>query len=181
MTFRFRAILYSSMPLCNPLICSLMFNLSNITKTCPVQVFTEIFSEEKIEKFISKCSTFFYIFAQNIHCGFGEVVLTSTHNVSFGSKLRKLGIPLYTPILLYLSVIMQTCPCNVYPLEPHFYIGKLGYAGVYLFFLFLLQNIDCGYSVEPPRRGGSNEYPQSMFWSKNKKNRYTPANPSFTI
>ena len=34
--------------------------------------------------------------------------------------------------------------------------------------------------LEPPRQGGSNEYPQSMFWSKNKKNRYTPANPSFT-
>ena len=26
-------------------------------------------------------------------------------------------------------------------------------------------------------RGGSNEYPQSMFWSKNKKNSYTPAYP----
>ena len=25
------------------------------------------------------------------------------------------------------------------------------------------QNIDCGYSLEPPLRGGSNEYPQSMF------------------
>ena len=25
------------------------------------------------------------------------------------------------------------------------------------------QNIDCGYSLEPPRRGGSNEYPQFMF------------------
>ena len=25
------------------------------------------------------------------------------------------------------------------------------------------QNIDCGYSFEPPQRGGSNEYPQSMF------------------
>ena len=25
------------------------------------------------------------------------------------------------------------------------------------------QNIDCGYSLEPPRRGGSNEYSQSMF------------------
>ena len=49
--------------------------------------------------------------------------------------------------------IMKTCPCNVYPLEPHFYIVKLGYAGVYLFFLFLLQNIDYGYSLEPPRRG----------------------------
>ena len=58
---------------------------------------------------------------------------------------------------------MKICPCNVYPPEPHFYIAKLGYAGVYLFFLFLLQNIDCGYSLEPPRRGGSNVYPQSMF------------------
>ena len=26
------------------------------------------------------------------------------------------------------------------------------------------QNIDCGYSLEPPRRGGSNEYPQSIFF-----------------
>ena len=25
------------------------------------------------------------------------------------------------------------------------------------------QNIDCGCSLEPPRRGGSNEYQQSMF------------------
>ena len=25
------------------------------------------------------------------------------------------------------------------------------------------QNIDCGYSLEPPRRGGSNEYPKYMF------------------
>ena len=25
------------------------------------------------------------------------------------------------------------------------------------------QNIDCGYSLELPHRGGSNEYPQSMF------------------
>ena len=37
------------------------------------------------------------------------------------------------------------------------------------FFLIFAQNIDCGYTLEPPRRGGSNEYPQSMFWSKNKE------------
>ena len=37
-------------------------------------------------------------------------------------------------------------------------------------FLFFAENIDCGYTLEPPKRGGSNEYPQSMFWSKNKKN-----------
>ena len=36
-------------------------------------------------------------------------------------------------------------------------------------FLILAQNRDCGYTLEPARRGGSNEYPQFMFWSKNKK------------
>ena len=30
--------------------------------------------------------------------------------------------------------------------------------------------MDCGYSLEPPRRGGSNGYPQSMFLSRNMKN-----------
>ena len=46
-------------------------------------------------------------------------------------------------------------------------------------FLIFAQNIDCGYTLELPQRGGSNEYPQFMFSSKNKKNRYTPANPIF--
>ena len=49
------------------------------------------------------------------------------------------------------------------PLKPHFYIVKLGFTGVDIIFLISIQNIDCGYSLEPPRRGGSNEYPQSMF------------------
>ena len=42
------------------------------------------------------------------------------------------------------------------------------------------QNIDCGYSLEPPRQDGSNEYPQSMFLSRTTKKMYTPVNPSFT-
>ena len=37
-------------------------------------------------------------------------------------------------------------------------------------FLFLSKNICCGYSLEAPRRGASNEYPQHMFSSRNKKN-----------
>ena len=41
------------------------------------------------------------------------------------------------------------------------------------------QNIDCGYSLEPPRRGGSNEFPQSMFLSRNKKNNVYPCKPQF--
>ena len=41
------------------------------------------------------------------------------------------------------------------------------------------QNIDCGYSLEPPRRGGSNEYPQAMLLSRNKKNNVYPCKPKF--
>ena len=41
------------------------------------------------------------------------------------------------------------------------------------------QNIDCGYSLKPPRRGGSNEYQQSMFMSRNKKNNVYPCKPQF--
>ena len=35
-------------------------------------------------------------------------------------------------------------------------------------FLIFAQNIDCGYKLGPPRPGGSNEYSQSMFWSKKR-------------
>ena len=59
--------------------------------------------------------------------------------------------------------ITKTCPYNFYPLKPHFYILKLGFTGVYIIALICAQNIDCGYLLELPRRGGSNEYPQSMF------------------
>ena len=45
-------------------------------------------------------------------------------------------------IFIHFTDIRKTCPCNVYPLKPHFYIAKLRYAEVYLFFLFWLQNID---------------------------------------
>ena len=45
-------------------------------------------------------------------------------------------------------------------------------------------NIDCGYSLEPPHRGGSNEYQQSMFLgflAEIRKIMYTPVNPNFTV
>ena len=41
------------------------------------------------------------------------------------------------------------------------------------------QNIECEYSLEPPRRGGSNEYHQSMFSSRIKKNNICPCKPQF--
>ena len=42
------------------------------------------------------------------------------------------------------------------------------------------ESIDCRYSLEPPRRGGSNAYPQSMFLSKNKGNNVYPCRPQFS-
>ena len=39
-----------------------------------------------------------------------------------------------------------------------------------IYFLFLNKNKCCGYSLEAPRRGASNEYPQYMYLSRNKKN-----------
>ena len=46
-------------------------------------------------------------------------------------------------------------------------------------FYISAQNINCVYSLEPPRRGGSNEYPQSMFLSRGKKNNVYPCKPQF--
>ena len=94
--------------------------------------------------------------------------------------LHVFGINMQT---MYLTVKLlfntKTCPCNL----QKFFCRKnenFDWKNIDIFHIFA-QNIDCGYMLEPPRRGGSNEYPQSMFWSKNKKNRYTPPYPSFAI
>ena len=87
------------------------------------------------------------------------------------SKLKTLSSPLISPPLRHsskgtkaASELMSSWK-HAYIILTHFYIVKLGFTGVYIIFKFLLKNIDCGYSLEPPRRGGSNEYPQSMFWA----------------
>ena len=64
---------------------------------------------------------------------------------------------------LLIQLITKTRLYNFDPLEPHCYIVKLVFTGVYIILLISAQNIDCVYSLEAPRRGGSNEYPQSMF------------------
>ena len=49
------------------------------------------------------------------------------------------------------TYIAKTCLYNFDPIKPNFYIVKLGFTGVYIIFLISAQNIDCGYSLEPPR------------------------------
>ena len=67
--------------------------------------------------------------------------------------------------------ITKTYLYNFDSLKPHIYIVKLGFTGVYIIFLISAQNIDCRYSFEPPRRGGSNEYHNLCFEQKYEKYR----------
>ena len=44
----------------------------------------------------------------------------------------------------------ENMPIQFDPLRPHFDIDNWVLQGYTLFFLYLLKNIDCGYSLEPP-------------------------------
>ena len=66
----------------------------------PMQ-YTEIFKVVKNENFQKKFSDIFLIFAQNI-CGY-KLEPPRTQNLCFGAKIRKIGIPLHSPVLLYKS------------------------------------------------------------------------------
>ena len=92
---------------------------------------------------------------------FKEMVTISTGLCVLGRRLIVLK-----PSVSKCSTITKTYLYNTDPLKPHFYIVQLGFTGAYIIFLISAQNIDCGYSLEPPRRGGSNGYPQSMFWAE---------------
>ena len=63
--------------------------------------------------------------------------------------------------------ITKTRLYNFDPLKPHIYILKLGFTGVYIIFHISAQKHRLWVLV----RGGSNEYPQSMFWAEIWKNK----------
>ena len=62
------------------------------------------------------------------------------------------------------AVHYENTPIQIYR-KSHLQKLKNFWQKILIFFLIFAQNIDCGYSLEPPRWGGSNEYPQSMFLS----------------
>ena len=61
--------------------------------------------------------------------------------------------------------ITKTCPCNI----QRFFSGEKKNEHFIDLLNVFAQNIHRGYTLEPPQRGGSNEYPQCMFWIKNRK------------
>ena len=105
-----------------------------------------------------------YIFSFPLLWCVGQVVLCDC-NISWVSSLivwravKQTGSPTRKDAYIILT-----------PLNPTFIQKKWGLQGYTLFILFLLEYIDCGYLLEPPRRGGSNEYPQSMFRAEIWKN-----------
>ena len=65
---------------------------------------------------------------------------------------------LSTVFLPIFNNITKTGLCNFEPPpppapKPQFYIVKLRFTGIYIIVLISAQNIDCEYSLEPPRRG----------------------------
>ena len=57
----------------------------------------------KIENFQLKTFDIFLNFAQNIDCGGGSNEYQQSTKQCFGAKIRKIGIPLHSPVLLYKS------------------------------------------------------------------------------
>ena len=62
----------------------------------------------------------------------------------FGYLQYKCLVILHIENAVICPFIRKTCPCNVYPLEPHFYIAKLGYAKknikIFLMKIFIFYN-----------------------------------------
>ena len=79
---------------------------------------------------------------------------------------RESTLTFFIIYLSFLKLVTKTCLYNADPLKFHFYVVRLGFTGVYIIFLFLRKNVDCGYLLELPLWGSSNEYPQSMFWAE---------------
>ena len=69
---------------------------------------------------------------------------------------NKIIIDHHAVIIRYIRI---TVPCNAYTLKTYFYKVKLGYAGVYLFFLIFAPKHRLWVLVKT----GSTVYPQLMF------------------
>ena len=93
-----------------------------------------------------------------------------------------MGVGLGLPYCVYMSMsylritevfkgnFTKTRLYNFDALQPHFYIVKLGFTGVYNIILISALDIYFGYSLEPPHHGGSIESPQSLSKAEMWKN-----------
>ena len=99
------------------------------------------------------------------HSNFNALKFANAHGGSLNPQCGSLG---YSQSQLPLVTLLHEKACLI----PLFLMSICSH----------YENIPMQYTeIFKVQQGSSNEYPQSMFWSKNNKNRYTPAYPSFTI
>ena len=118
-----------------------------------------------------------------------SVIPQLSPNMTFGEAFTKSSITVYNPGTSVCYQLRYVCPVNIitktclFKYIENFTSNNWIFSDKKLWYFFHIstQNIDCGYLLEPPRRGGSNAYPQSMFLSRNKKNNVYPRKPQFTI
>ena len=75
---------------------------------------------------------------------------------------ERANLSAFRTFVRFVLVITKT---RLYNFDPLLYSKTGVYRGMH-YFLNSAQNIDCGYSLEPPRRGGSNEYLNLCFEQK---------------
>ena len=126
-------------------------------------VLSESTHDEKRGKKNIKITTIYKPVEQTHYCVFFKIITWKERKVYVLSK------NLHQCTLCTQRIMLSIAKTRLYnfdPLKPHFYTVKLAFTGVYIIFVISAQNIHSGYSLEPPRRGGSNENSQSMFWAE---------------
>ena len=96
---------------------------------------------------------------------------TGQNLLFFWSKLFTLRVDFLPKVLCVHKKSRKHAYIILTPLNPTFYIVRLGFTGVYIIYLISVKNIDCWYSFEPPRRSGSNEYHNLCLEQKYEKYR----------
>ena len=83
--------------------------------------------------------------------------------------------------VVFLLSVLSITKTNLFKYTENFTTKKWKFSDKKFYFFLHISalNIHCGYSLEPPRRGGSNKYPQSMVLSRNKQNNVYPCKPQF--
>ena len=75
------------------------YALPNIMETCPCN--KHRFFNFKNCQFSAENFGYFSYFCSKNRLWVHEAVLASTHYLCFGAKIRKIGLPLHTPVFLY--------------------------------------------------------------------------------
>ena len=114
-----------------------------------------------VNKYIIAETNFCFIQYTKIYMiGYSNILFNFEHILFILNKfIKALNIKYFiknTPIFAKERKVFPSRPSRKHrlyyfdPLKPRFYIVKLGFTRD-IIFLFLLKNIDCGYSLEPPR------------------------------